>query len=152
MSVSTTVYETYLHALATSAAPDLSTATFKCALLTSSYTPNYVTHDFFDDVSTFEVAAGGGYTAGGETLITVSLNDNDVSRFVYLDAADVVFNFVGFAGNFRYAVLYVSTGTPSTSRLLFLIDLGSNVAPASTIFRIRWPAVELGSVLKFGQG
>jgi len=152
VSVSTTVYETYLHALATSAAPDLSAATFKCALLTSSYTPNYVTHDFFDDVSAFEVAAGGGYTAGGATLATVSLNDNNVSRFVYLEAADVVFNFVAFAGNFRYAVVYVSTGTPSTSRLLFLINLGSNVAPASTVFRIRWPAAALGSVLKFVQG
>jgi hypothetical protein len=40
--------------------------TIKAALVTSSYTPDFTAHDFFDDV-TNEVT-GTGYTAGGATL------------------------------------------------------------------------------------
>ena len=45
---------------------DFDTDTFKAMLVTSSYTPNKDTHEFRDDV-TNEVAATGGYTAGGVT-------------------------------------------------------------------------------------
>lgn len=48
---------------------DFLSDTIKIALLTSSYTPNLDTHDFFDDI-TNEVANGNGYTTGGATLGT----------------------------------------------------------------------------------
>lgn len=49
------------------ASPD----TFKCTLHTSSYTPNYGTHDYQDDL-TNELTTAGGYTVGGNTLTSVS--------------------------------------------------------------------------------
>lgn len=47
---------------------DLDTATFRMALVTSSYTPNQSTHDTWSDVSANEVAAGGGYSTHGKLL------------------------------------------------------------------------------------
>lgn len=45
---------------------DFDTDTVKAALVTSTYTPDYLAHDYFNDV-TNEVS-GTGYTAGGATL------------------------------------------------------------------------------------
>ena len=46
---------------------DFDTDTIKVALLSSSYTPDQDAHDYFNDVSTYEVS-GTGYTTGGNTL------------------------------------------------------------------------------------
>lgn len=43
------------------------------ALLTSSYTPNYDTHDYFDDVVANEVANGNGYTTNGVLLTSCTI-------------------------------------------------------------------------------
>jgi hypothetical protein len=47
---------------------DMDTQTFRMVLLTASYTPNQSTHATWADLSATEVAAGGGYTAGGKLL------------------------------------------------------------------------------------
>jgi hypothetical protein len=50
---------------------DFDTDTIKVALTTSTYTPNFDTHDYFNDV-TNEVV-GTGYTAGGATLASKTI-------------------------------------------------------------------------------
>ena len=62
-----TLYRNFLRLALTSANVNLASDTIKCALTTNSYTPNFDTHDFYNDI-TNEVANGNGYTTGGATL------------------------------------------------------------------------------------
>jgi hypothetical protein len=113
----------------------LSTDTIKVALTNSSYTPNRYTHYFFDDI-TNEIS-GSGYTAGGETLGSVTLTQDDSNDRIIFDAADTTWANSSIP-NARYAVIYKSTGTPGTSPLIALIDFGSNRSSSLTTFTIQW--------------
>lgn len=108
---------------------DLANDTIKLAAVTSSYTPDIDTHDFWDDVVANE-ASGGGYTAGGATLASKTLAVVGASDLVKFDAADVAWT-ISSAFSARYLVLYKSTGTNSTSPLIGYIDLGSTYSIAS---------------------
>ncbi|MCK9370986.1 hypothetical protein M0R04_13835 [Candidatus Dojkabacteria bacterium] len=112
---------------------DLSADTIKIALLTSSYTPDQDAHDFYDDVSANEVANSGTYAAGGATLTVTVSQDNTDDEAVF-DATDV--SWTGTTITARYAVIYKSTGTASTSALICLIDFGSNQSSSSGTFAI----------------
>jgi hypothetical protein len=115
---------------------DMDTDTLKVALVTSTYTPNQDTHDFFDDV-TNEVS-GTGYTAGGASLaskaVTVDTTDNEG----VFDAADVTWSTATITA--RGAVLYKSTGTASTSALICYFDFGSDQSSSASDFTIAWNA------------
>lgn len=102
---------------------NLTSDTIKLALLTSSYTPNADTDDFFDDVSTYEVANSGTYSAGGATLTVTVSQDNTDDEAVF-DATDISFTSATITA--RYGVIYKSTGVAGTSPLICLIDFGSN--------------------------
>ena len=113
---------------------DLDTDTIKVALVTSSYTPNQDTHDFFNDV-TNEVS-GTGYTAGGATIANDSVSvDNTDNEGVY-DGDDVTWSSSTITA--RGAVIYKSTGTASTSPLIAYLDFGSDQSSSSGDFTIQW--------------
>lgn len=116
---------------------DLDGDTIKLALLTSSYTPDFDAHDFFDDVSANEVAASGTYSAGGATLTVTLTQDNTDDEGVF-DAADVTFTTATITA--RYAVIYKSTGNAATSPLICLIDFGSNQTSTTGNFVITFAA------------
>src|SRR4051794_28823003 len=86
--------------------------TIKCALVTSSYTPNQDTDDFWNDVNTNEVASGGGYTTGGVALVTSAPVYDAASNTLRLDAADATWTSATFTC--RYAVVYKDTGSAAT--------------------------------------
>lgn len=113
---------------------DLDTDTIKVALCTSTYTPNQNTHDYFDDI-TNEVS-GTGYTAGGATLGTKTVNVS-TTTFTF-DAADTVWSTATITA--RYAIVYCSTGTASTSALIGYIDFGADVSSTAANFTITWNA------------
>lgn len=98
--------------------------TLKVALVTSSYTPNRATDDFWNDVAANEVS-GTNYTTLGIALGTkvVSVTGN-VCTF---GAADITWTQSG-AGfvNARYAILFNDTGTAGTSALVAYADLTVN--------------------------
>lgn len=122
---------------------DLDTDTIKVALVTSSYTPDFDVHDFFDDV-TNEVS-GTGYTAGGATLTTpvVALNTStDTANF---DADDTSWTTATITA--RAAVVYKSTGTASTSPLIAYFDFGSDKVSTAGTFLITWAAGGLFTVV-----
>lgn len=81
----------------------------KLALVTSAYTPDTdesTGHDTWADVSANEIAAGNGYTAGGQTLASKA-KVAGTNAFAF-DSADVVWTASG--GNIpahRYGVMYV---------------------------------------------
>jgi len=114
---------------------NLKTDTIKIALVTSSYTPNIDSHDFFDDV-TNEVV-GTGYTAGGNTLTVTTSQDNTDNEGVF-DAADTSWSTSTITA--RGAVIYKSTGTASTSPLICYIDFGLNVVSLAGTFAITFAA------------
>lgn len=116
---------------------DFDTDTIKVALLTSSYTPDQDAHDYFNDVSTYEVS-GTGYTAGGNTLASKTATYDSATNVIILDAADTTWASSTITA--RYAVIYDSTGTSSTSALIGYVDFGSDQASTNGNFTITWDA------------
>ena len=111
--------------------------TIKVALLTSSYTPNQDTHDFFDDVTSYQVSATG-YTAGGATLASKTLVAG--TKLVTIDAADTSWTITGSV-TFRYAVLYDATpATDATRPLIALVDFGADQTMNDGTLKITWNA------------
>jgi hypothetical protein len=115
---------------------DWDSDTIKVALLTSSYTPNQDAHDYYDDVSSFQVT-GTGYTSGGETLASKSISYNNDTNVITLDAADVTWASSTITA--RYAVVYDdSPSTNSTKPLIGFVDFGSDQSSSSGNFTITW--------------
>ena len=115
---------------------DWDTDTVKVALCTSTYSPNQDTHDYFNDV-TNEVS-GTGYTAGGATLGSKTVNYTSGTNTQAFDAADTVWSTATITA--RYAIIYVSTGTSSTSPLIGYVDFGADVSSTAGDFTIQWSA------------
>jgi hypothetical protein len=87
-----------------------------------------------------EIAAGDGYTAGGNT-ITIS-SSSQTSGLYKLVLADTVFTATaGTFANFRYAVLYNDTPTSPADPLIGYWDYGSTVdLGASETFTVDFDA------------
>lgn len=115
---------------------DWDTDTIKVSLHTSTYTPDEDAHDFYNDVSN-EVSSAN-YTAGGATLGTKTVTLDTTNNRLELDAADTSWSNVSFTA--RYAVIYKSTGTASTSVLLGYVDFGGDETVSSGTFTITWDA------------
>lgn len=115
---------------------DLDTDTIKVALVTSSYSADQDNHDNFDDV-TGEVS-GTGYTAGGATLANKTVTLNTTTDRAIFDADNV--SWAASSITARGAVVYKSTGTASTSRLICYIDFGEDKTSSSGTFTISWSA------------
>jgi hypothetical protein len=97
--------------------------TFKVCLLTSSYSPNQDTHTYYSDLNN-EVAAGGGYTTGGQALTGVTWTYDATNKRTVLGANNLTWPAANFT--MRYAVVYKSTGTGTTSRLIGYVDYGGS--------------------------
>lgn len=112
---------------------DFDTDTFKCLLVTSSYTPNKDTDNRRDDV-TNEVA-GTGYTAGG-TAATVSVAAIDTTN----DRIEISLGAVSWPTSTitaRGAVYYKSRGGASSAdELVAYIDFGSDVSSTAGTFAL----------------
>lgn len=117
---------------------DLDSDTIKVALLTNAYAPNQDTHDYFDDVASFEVS-GAGYTAGGVTLTGKTVNYDAASNTFIFDADDVVI--ANSTLTARYAVIYDATpGTNATRPLVGYVDFVSDQSSTAGNFTITWDA------------
>jgi hypothetical protein len=112
--------------------------TAKLSLHTATYVPNRDTDDFFND-ATNELAAGGGYTAGGETLGSKTVTYDSASDQVRFDAADVTWTFTA-SKTWRYGVGYIDTaGAATTDPLYFLLTWDSDQT-VSTPYTLQWDA------------
>jgi hypothetical protein len=117
---------------------DFDTNTMKVALVTSSYTPNQDTHQYWSDVVANE-ASGTGYTATGATLASKTIVYDGATNKTTLDAADV--SWAASTVTARYAVLYDATpGTDATRPLYCYVDFGSNQSSSAGTFTISWSA------------
>ena len=109
--------------------------TFKVMLLTSSHSSNVDVQAFIDDISSNEIS-GTGYTAGGASLASSSTSQDNAGNEGVWDAADSTWSSATFTARF-YAV-YKDTGTPGTSRIIFIEDMGSDQSPSAGDFTIQW--------------
>ncbi|MBP7406069.1 MAG: hypothetical protein KA973_14240 [Candidatus Microthrix sp.] len=115
--------------------------TIKGALVTSSYTFDQDTHDYFDDI-TNEVT-GTGYTAGGATLASKTLTYTAGTNTIAIDAADLAWTTSTITA--RGLVIYKSTGTGSTSPLIGFIDFGADVISTAGTFTVTFDAGGIGT-------
>ena len=115
---------------------DWDTDTIKVALLTSAYTPDVATHDFFDDVSANEVA-GDGYVAGGATIANITVIE--AAGVTIVDGDDVTFlqQALGFT-DARYAVIYKDSGAAASSPLMGYIDFLADKGNVAGDLTIQW--------------
>lgn len=113
---------------------DLEGDTIKCALLTSAYTPDK-DHAVFGDVSASEVS-GTGYTAGGETLATKAVTQDDTNDYSYFDSDNPIWTTATIIA--RYAVLYDVT---ATSNLIAVYDFTEDKSSSAGDFEVKVNAV-----------
>lgn len=115
---------------------DLVNDTIKLALVTSAYTPDIDTHDFFDDI-TNEVV-GTGYVAGGAALTTKATTQDNTNDQMDYTADNVTWSSSTITA--RAAVLYKDTGAAATSPLIAYFDFGSDQSSSSGDFTVQWDA------------
>lgn len=111
--------------------------TIKVALLSSTYTPNQDTHEFWSDVSSHEVS-GTGYTAGGKAVTNKSLYYDADNNTQQLRCDSVSWENSTITA--RYAVVYKDTGTPSTSPLIAYVDFEQNLSSNNGTFQVTVPS------------
>jgi len=107
------------------------------ALLTASYVKNLDTHLRYSDVSLYEVAAGGGYTTGGQQI---------ANRTTSYDAAADEYNLLGDDLTWgpgatitaSFGVIYEMA--TANKWLWALLDFGQSVAVSNGVFTIDWTA------------
>jgi hypothetical protein len=106
---------------------------FKAMLVTSAYTPNKGTHAKRSDV-TNEVAAGGGYTAGG-TVVTVTVAKDTVNHketWTFSNPSWAAATITAHA-----LVIYKSRGgLASADELVAYVDFGADVASTGGTFSV----------------
>lgn len=115
------------------AALDLEAETNKVAMITNSATPNFDTHDFFNDLSANEVS-GTGYSAGGVALTSTEITVSS-GTLVY-DAADTSWTSSSISSA-RAAVLYCDA---VADELVCLVNFGADYATTNGTFQITWNA------------
>lgn len=98
--------------------------TIKAMILDNAHSTDIDAQEFIDDVSANEVS-GTGYSAGGQALTGVSTSIDTETDAAKLDADDITFSTVTIS-DARYVAYYVDTGTPSTSRIVSIVDFGSD--------------------------
>lgn len=102
--------------------------TLKMVLLTEAHTPNKDGDTYYSDVIAAEVSdSGTNYTAGGQTLDSVTTAVDDTNDLAYASFAAEVF--ANLTASFRYAVIIDWTGNASTSRVLVEVDYGQTLSP-----------------------
>jgi hypothetical protein len=108
--------------------------TFKCCLVTSTYTYD-PDHDTYADV-TNEIT-NTGYTAGGNTMTTSAAANDDTNNRSEADATDVTFSSVS-AGDQPYAAIVYDT-TVSNNLVSYNV-LTTPPAPNGGDYVIQWDA------------
>lgn len=113
---------------------DMVNDTIKVMLLTSVHTFD-ADHDVIGDVSANEIS-GTGYSAGGATLGSKTLTQDDTNDRAVFDGADTQWTTATFTA--RHAVLW--DDTPASDPLLCNIDFGTDKSVTGGTFTISWNA------------
>jgi len=113
---------------------DWTSDTIKVMLVDSGYTLDIDAHSNVNNI-THEVS-GTGYTAGGATLANKSVTRDDTNDWSKYDADDVTW--ANSTITARGAVVYLDTGTASTSTLIAYVDFVTDKSSSAGDFIIQW--------------
>lgn len=118
---------------------DLDTDDIRVMVLASTYTPDFVDHDFISDMDANEVAAGTSYSAGGIALAGKSMAISGGNAV--LDATDLVIaqDATGFTDGF-YVVFYKYNAVNTAARVIALGELGANKSIQGGPLTFNWNA------------
>ena len=119
---------------------DFDTDTIKVALLSSSYTPNQDTHDYFNDVSSFEVS-GTGYTAGGNTLTGFTSGLSSSTGYVTFSDPSWTSSTITARGCLIY-------NASKSNKAVAVFDFGENVVSVSGTLTIDLPAAGASALIR----
>ena len=122
------IYPKWKEAVIQAAANSGLNGTVKVALVDAGVYTYNAAHDFLDDLS--------GVIGTAQTLASKTYVNG------YFDAADVVFSTVTGA-SVEALVIYIDTGTPSTSRLVAYLDTGYTnlpITPNGGDITVQWDA------------
>lgn len=114
------------------AGQSLEAETHKVLMVTDSYTPNFDTHDFRNDI-TNEVS-GTGYTAGGVAITSTEITLS--SGVLTFDSADPSWASSTIT-NAMAAVHYFNVGADTTDQLVFLSDFVTAASTTNGTFLIQ---------------
>lgn len=110
----------------------------KVALMSPAYTPDFDADQFYADVSADE-ASGAGYTTGGQSLTTKTVNQDNTNDRGVFDADDL--NWPSSSITARGCIIYKDTGNPATSKLIGYIDFLTNRTSSGGTYTIQWQSV-----------
>lgn len=114
-----------------------------CLLVNDSYTPNFDTHDFYNDV-TNEIANGGGYTTGGVILTSTELTLS--SGVLTFDAADASWASSTIASAMAAVLKFSRGGVSSADELLLLSDFVTAVSTTNGTLLVAWNAAGIMTI------
>jgi len=111
----------------------------KVALMKPSYVPNRDTQKVFADIAAQELAAAGGYVAGGITLVGKTADYDAASDTTHLFATDVVWG-PGVTFDTAFAVVYDNSGGKP---LWGLIDFQGTKSVGNGVFQLDFDSLGL---------
>ena len=107
------------------------------AMITDSATPNFDTHDFWNDLEANEVS-GAGYTAGGATLTGTEVTL--ASGLLTYDATDVQWTSSTITSAMAGVGYFDRGGATSADELMWLSDFVTAASSSGGTFTIEWAA------------
>lgn len=123
----------------------LTADTLKITLHTG-YTPNLDTHQVWADVSATEYPTAGGYTAGGKTLASVTVTQDNTNDRMVLDAADVTWTALGVSpATPSHAILWNDTPTTPADPLIGYVILGTTATNGGD-YTLAWNAAGIATL------
>lgn len=120
-----------------------------CMLLLSTFSTvaTASSHDFRNDITAFEVTAGGttGYTVGGVTLGTAGVQtvSADLTNNLGYWLTSVNASWATAYITARYAVVYKSTAAATTDSLVCCYDFGQDYTASNGTFTVQWSTAGL---------
>ena len=117
---------------------DFDTDVFKIALYTSAATLDATTTAY---TATGEVAAGGGYTAGGNTL-TVSVTPTFTGTTAFVSFANTTWSAATITA--RGALIYNSS---KSNKAVAVLDFGSDKTSTNGDFTINFPTADASNAI-----
>lgn len=124
----------------------LTADTLKITLHTS-YTPDIDTHQVWADVSATEYGSGSGYTAGGKTLASVTVTQDNTNNRMAIDADDVTWTALGALSPATpsHAIIWNDTPTSPADPLIAYIVLGTTATNGGD-YVIQWNATGIATL------
>lgn len=111
---------------------DLDTDTIYMALVTSTHTPDQDADEDMADID--NEIEGTGYTAGGKTVGTVTVTQDDTNNRGVIDFDPVTWTSSSITA--RAGILYKYTGTAATDLLIAYIDFGEDKTSSNGDFTV----------------